>query len=81
MSTKNRAQWGAKIGRSVRPLPAARCLTDAKLFASQLKGIPKDARPVVVYRYSVNEMWRTFNGRTEVPTQLEFDWTSQEDQR
>ncbi|MGW0245378.1 hypothetical protein ACWDYH_01915 [Nocardia goodfellowii] len=81
MSAKKRAHWGVKVGRSVRPLPNARCLTDAQLFASQLKGVPKEAKPVVVYRYSANEMWRTFNGRTEVPTQLEFEWTSKEDRR
>ncbi|MGW0247592.1 hypothetical protein ACWDYH_13235 [Nocardia goodfellowii] len=79
MSTKKRALWGVKVGLSVRPLPDARSLTDAKLFATKLKGVPKNAKTTVVYRYSTNDMWRTFNSRTEVPTQLELELPGQED--
>ncbi|MEV6274458.1 hypothetical protein [Nocardia sp. NPDC051832] len=71
--------WGVLIGRSVRPLPKARNVTDANLHATSIT-ITKGVKTTVVYRHSEREMWRKWSNEETVPTQLGFDLFDKEAQ-
>ncbi|WP_405161893.1 hypothetical protein OG203_37155 [Nocardia sp. NBC_01499] len=73
MSTdRKRVQWGVLIGQAVRPLPKARNVTDAVLYACHLK-TNRRVKTIVVYRDSDTENWRKWIDETPVPTQLALD--------
>ncbi|WP_278260602.1 hypothetical protein [Nocardia sp. AG03] len=63
--------WGLLVGETVKPLPRVRGAADAYVAAAK-------SRPAaeVVYRHDSTSQWRMFSTDTEVPTQLEFDWTT-----
>ncbi|MFI6043373.1 hypothetical protein ACIA8C_17190 [Nocardia sp. NPDC051321] len=72
MNPRGQTQWGLLIGQAVRPLPKARNVTDAALYACNLK-TTKRVKTAVVYRDSEAETWRKWIDETPVPTQLAFD--------
>ncbi|MFI9506794.1 hypothetical protein [Nocardia sp. NPDC052566] len=69
MSTTKRTQWGVMVGRIIRPLPHATTAAEAHICAAKVNAV----KTVVVYRNSNREMWRTWIGEREQPTQLAFD--------
>lgn len=79
MSTSDRkpVQWGVLIGEQVKPLPKARNVTDAALYASNLNSA-RGSKAVVVYRDSEGEMWQRWIDQAPVPTQLALDITGLE---
>lgn len=79
MSTKARksVQWGVKIGRTIRPLPKVRKVSDAYIYAAKFNTEPRAAKASVVYRNSDDELWRTWIGEHEQPTQLTLDLSMQ----
>ncbi|MFE9581906.1 hypothetical protein ACFYO1_36405 [Nocardia sp. NPDC006044] len=76
---RKQVQWGVLIGRSVRPLPKARNVTDAVLYACHLK-TRRNVKTAVVYRDSESETWRKWIDETPVPTQLALDLFDKEAQ-
>ncbi|CAM4497729.1 hypothetical protein NONI108955_36170 [Nocardia ninae] len=72
MSARKPVQWGVLIGQMVRPLPKARNVTDAVLYACHLE-TAKRVKSSVVYRDSDTESWRKWIDETPVPTQLALD--------
>ncbi|MFI6047118.1 hypothetical protein ACIA8C_36240 [Nocardia sp. NPDC051321] len=79
MSGRKQVQWGVLIGLAVRPLPKARNVNDASLYACNLE-IVKNLKAVVVYRDSDTANWRTWSDETPVPTQLALDLYEKEAQ-
>lgn len=77
MSVREPVQWGVLIGRSVRPLPQARHLTAALLFAERAT---RGAQPksLVVYRRSDEDLWRMWSTDKPIATQLSFDLADEE---
>jgi hypothetical protein len=73
MSGKKSVQWGVLIGETVRPLPNARNVTDATLYACNLTTGNRGVNAAVVYRDSDTEMWRHWIDERTVPTQLALD--------
>ncbi|MBF6174291.1 hypothetical protein [Nocardia blacklockiae] len=69
MSATEREQWGVLVRGSVRPLPVARNVTDATLYAAHLNTTQR-VKAIVVYRYSDSELWRRWIDNQPVPTQL-----------
>lgn len=69
MTTRKSVQWGVLIGEQVKPLPKARNVTDATLYASNLN-TARGSKAVVVYRHSDSETWRRWADEAPVPTQL-----------
>lgn len=72
MSTRKTVQWGVLIGEHVKPLPKARNVTDATLYAANLD-ISRRTKSAVVYRDSEEEQWRKWIDNSPVPTQLALD--------
>ncbi|QIS09390.1 hypothetical protein [Nocardia arthritidis] len=73
-------QYGVKIGRNIRPLPNARNATDAAICASRHGGTG-EAKAIVVYRNSDRDLWRTWRGDQQVPTQLDLDLSPRREDR
>ncbi|MGY4103719.1 hypothetical protein ACW2Q0_29785 [Nocardia sp. R16R-3T] len=78
MSTRKPVQWGVKVGRSVRHLPNISNITQALLIADKIACGGQSAKHLVVYRHSDSEMWRSWIGDREQPTQLTLDLSGQE---
>ncbi|MFI9406252.1 hypothetical protein [Nocardia sp. NPDC052316] len=78
-SSRRTVQWGVLIGLAVRPLPKARNVTDAVLYACHLQ-TSKRLKASVVYRDSDTENWRRWIDETPVPTQLALDLYDKEAQ-
>ncbi|MGY4101318.1 hypothetical protein ACW2Q0_17460 [Nocardia sp. R16R-3T] len=76
MSARKPVQWGVLIGEQVKPLPKARNVTDATLYASNLN-TARGSKVVVVYRDSDEELWRRWIDEAPVPTQLGLDFDIQ----
>ncbi|MFI9506200.1 hypothetical protein [Nocardia sp. NPDC052566] len=73
MTVNNRVQWGVMVGRVIRPLPHARTVADAMIYLCKVDAGASHSKVVVVYRNSDSDMWRTWIGEREQPTQLAFD--------
>ncbi|WP_107659555.1 hypothetical protein [Nocardia suismassiliense] len=79
MTGRQQVQWGVLIGQTVRPLPKARNVTDAVLYACHLD-VSKRMKTSVVYRDSDTDSWCRWIDETPVPTQLALDLYDKEAQ-
>ncbi|WP_405177736.1 hypothetical protein OG225_26185 [Nocardia sp. NBC_01377] len=80
MSTRKAVEWGVLIGETVRPLPKAQNVTQARLMAAKPGNRGRRGHaPVVVFRDSARDMWKRYQDQAPVPTQFDlFDLFEQE---
>lgn len=74
---KPRREWALLVGGAVRPLLKARNITDATMYACNLRARNR-AKAVVVYRDSEAQGWRRWIDDKPVATQLTFDLSGKE---